>query len=227
MVSIVSSYWPVCQGLRIITKYVCHGVSMKDVHPYPTFVPDGAVRLIIGSIPPHRFCVRGALHPDDVDFFYGSRANGFWKLIGEACGVGFTFRNMEEAVRERKKFLTTSRTGITDIIERCGRANEGSSDADLTDIEFCDPSDLLRAHPDIMEIVCTSTFVKRCLGSALGVRFRTVQGEDRRFTMSYSGKEYLVIVLFSPSPNAVRFIGAGIAEKRRRQYEMTFGHHCP
>lgn len=200
---------------------------MKDVHPYPPFVPDGAVRLIIGSIPPHRFCVRGTLHQDDVDFYYGSRSNGFWKLVGDVCGAGFTFGNTEEAIRERKEFLTSSRTGITDIVERCGRINGGSSDSDLAGIEFRDPSDLLLANPDIREIVCTSIFVKRCLGSALRVRFRAVPGEDRRFTMNYSGKDYRVIVLFSPSPNAVRFMGSGITEKRRRQYEMTFGHHSP
>ena len=189
---------------------------MKETHPYPPFIPDNAVRLIIGSIPPQRFCVRGTLYPEDVDFYYGSRANGFWKLVGDVCGVGFTFRNTEEAVRERKNFLTSYQTGITDIIERCGRVNGGSADPDLTD--------LLISHPDIREILCTSVFVKRCLGLSLGIRFRAIPGEDRCFAMIHSGREYRVTVLFSPSPNAVRFTGPGAAEKRRRQYEQIFGY---
>lgn len=196
---------------------------MKDAHPYQPFIPDDAIRLIIGSIPPHRFCVRGKRYPDDVDFYYGSRSNGFWKLIGDIRGESFGFRDTEEAVLERKNFLISTRTGITDIIERCVRTNGGSSDSDLTDIEYRDPSGILESHPGIKEIMCTSLFVKRCLGAALGVRLVSVRGGERAYSMEYRGGKYRVTVLYSPSPNAVRFSGGCAVMKRRRQYSRVFG----
>ena len=55
-----------------------------EEHPFPPFVPTNATKLIIGSIPPQRFCNQKengiSLYPDDVNFYYGSRDNSFWFL---------------------------------------------------------------------------------------------------------------------------------------------------
>ena len=39
-------------------------------HPYEEYIPENATKLILGTIPPYRFCIRQGLHADDVDFYY-------------------------------------------------------------------------------------------------------------------------------------------------------------
>ena len=67
---------------------------MLSIHPYEPYIPEGATRLIIGTMPNKRFCVRMPeldelpgtcklpnLQPEDVNFYYGSNDNSFWKLV--------------------------------------------------------------------------------------------------------------------------------------------------
>ena len=58
-----------------------------SIHPYREYIPENASKLIIGTIPPFRFCVSGEkrLYPRDVDFYYGSRDNGFWLTSASGC----------------------------------------------------------------------------------------------------------------------------------------------
>ena len=45
---------------------------MISVHPYQPFVPPQATKLIVGTMPPLRFCTEPRLlYEDDVDFYYG------------------------------------------------------------------------------------------------------------------------------------------------------------
>jgi len=53
---------------------------MKETHPFEAFIPSGATKLIIGTIPPERFSQK-KLFCDDVNFYYGSRDNAFWELL--------------------------------------------------------------------------------------------------------------------------------------------------
>ena len=85
---------------------------MRSVHPYEPFVSAGATKLIIGTIPPYRFCIEPqALRDGDVDFYYGSRDNAFWRLIGQATGENFDYENTAHAVEQRKAFLTERKSG--------------------------------------------------------------------------------------------------------------------
>ena len=55
---------------------------MKSTHPYEPFIPLNAEKLIIGTIPPIRFCIKEReIFDDDVNFYYGSRDNAFWPII--------------------------------------------------------------------------------------------------------------------------------------------------
>ena len=47
-----------------------------STHPYEPYIPDNATKLIIGSIPPQRFCIKHSIiDNDDVKFYYGSKDN--------------------------------------------------------------------------------------------------------------------------------------------------------
>ncbi|MBD5164574.1 hypothetical protein [Helicobacter sp.] len=56
-----------------------------SIHPYKPHICQGATKLIIGTIPPYRFCTNGIkkLDDGDIDFYYGSRDNYFWDLMSE------------------------------------------------------------------------------------------------------------------------------------------------
>lgn len=51
-------------------------MDKKSTHPFAPEIPEGATKLIIGTMPPYRFCnTDEALYDDDVNFYYGSRDN--------------------------------------------------------------------------------------------------------------------------------------------------------
>lgn len=90
-----------------------------SIHPYLPFIPTNAKKLLIGSIPPPRFCTKsGILKTDDVNFYYGSCDNLFWKLVSKIINNQLRYENSESAVEERKKILENLKIGITDIVLR-------------------------------------------------------------------------------------------------------------
>ena len=111
--------------------------TVRSIHPYEPYIPEGSTKLIIGTMPPFRFCTSGgrALHDNDVDFYYGSRDNSFWKLLSEVTGTTLEFVNTTEAVNQRKQLLQELHIGITDIVGSCIHRNGKSDDASLISIE--------------------------------------------------------------------------------------------
>jgi G:T/U-mismatch repair DNA glycosylase len=195
---------------------------MKDQHPYKPFVPEGAKKCIIGTIPPHRFCAGSGYYADDVLFYYGSRDNHFWKLIAEIFSCPLHFNTSEKAVRERKEFLASQNIAVTDIIERCGRKQNGSSDVDLFSIEYKDLGALLNNYPLITELIYTSEFVKKCINEAFNTHHESVSTNKKRKSVVIYDKKYTVHILYSPSPNGLRSLGTRGKEIRRLQYEQVF-----
>lgn len=115
--------------IATFTRLYLHPKTLSNsmnTHPYEPFIPEKATKLIIGSIPPQRFCnyadkAENALLEDDVDFYYGSRDNSFWQLLGEVFGVEFERANTQTAIEQRKSFLTKNGFGITDLVDICSR----------------------------------------------------------------------------------------------------------
>ena len=93
---------------------------MISKHPFEPFIPKEATKLIIGTIPPQRFCIPdGKLEKEDVKFYYGSKDNYFWEIMGIVFKRTFTFENTLKSIEERKSFLTEISIGITDMVESC------------------------------------------------------------------------------------------------------------
>ena len=196
-----------------------------SVHPYKPFIPETATRLIIGSIPPLRFCSPAgtrALFPNDVDFYYGSRSNSFWEILSAITGTQLEYRNGAVAVAQRKELLNSLHTGITDIIKTCVHDNGNADDASLREITYKDIRALLHEHPYIDTLIYTSEFIVKLMNAA-GVpdqKRHTHWDKTRKNGMvSINGKNYTVHVLYSPSPNALRSIRH---ETRLAQYQEVF-----
>lgn len=195
----------------------------KSVHPFAPYIPEGATKLLIGTIPPHRFCVHSLDAEKDVDFYYGSKDNYFWSLLSEATGIPLQYyKNCTEAVQERKDLLAKLGIGITDIIDQCVHKNGRSDDASLEVIELKPLRTLLKEYPNINTLYYTSEYVKKLINTC-GIADKSyhncVDKKSRQYSVFIEGKEYQVVILYSPSPNALRSISK---ENRLTQYKKVF-----
>ncbi len=198
--------------------------SMYSIHPYEPFAPPGATKLIVGTMPPRRFCVEPKeLLAGDVDFYYGSRDNCFWRLIGEASGETFDFENTERATMQRKAYLERHGFGITDAVEKCIHEGGRSGDDSLKEIEPRDMRRLLAENPGINTLIYTGGLVRDLMNrfTADDRRHTAANGNKRERSVVIGGRAYRVILLYSPSPRALQGIPGG-SETRREQYKEVF-----
>ncbi len=96
-------------------------------HPYKPFIPKNATKLIVGTLPPPRF-TSGELKPDDVNFCYGSRDGLLWPVLDKLFDLKLKFENTEDAIQQRKQFLTRRGIGICDVVESSRREKIDASD---------------------------------------------------------------------------------------------------
>jgi len=192
---------------------------MKSIHPWGPFIPKGANKLIIGTIPPPRFCKKHQeLFDDDVNFYYGSRDNSFWPLIQKVLNKELDYTNTRIAIKQREEILKELSAGITDIIAECIHKNNSASDEDLKDIIRKDLKKLLLENEYIDTLIYTSEFVKKQINSEFSTDHSINQSNNRKQTVTISGKTYKVRILYSPSPQALRNMGENGAERRKEQY---------
>lgn len=185
-------------------------------HPFEPFVPEGATKLIIGTIPPFRFCTSPPnLLEGDVNFYYGSKDNRFWKVLAQITDSNLEYANTANAIEQRKNILKKLNVGITDIIDQCIHKNGLSSDKDLTDIKQKPLDSLLNQFPEIDTLIYTSQFVKGQVNKQADKGYHDNQTQ----TVTIKGKKYNVIILYSPSPSA-----RGVADETLvAQYRSVFG----
>lgn len=197
-------------------------MSQRSIHPYAPYVPAGAKTLIIGTIPPYRFCGGGErqLCAGDVDFYYGSRSNRFWQLVSAAAGVQLQYADTPAAVEQRKNLLSALDMGITDMVDSCVHREGRSDDGALQEIKLWDLPGLLRAHPEIHTLLYTSRFVAK-LVNRFADKGRHEGWDKGRLngTVVIGGRPYAVRILYSPSPNALRGVDRQV---RQAQYAQVF-----
>ncbi len=194
---------------------------MISKHPYYPFVPEEATKLIIGTIPPYRFCITPKeLYDGDVDFYYGSKDNYFWDLLSELTGARLDKENTQTAIVQRKSLLENLHTGITDIIDQCTHIDGKSDDLSLNDIVLKPLNELLSNYPKIDTLIYTSKFIIKQINKIADVTYHTWKVPQKEGSIVINGKKYNVIVLYSPSPSACRRVSY---EKRLIQYIDVFG----
>lgn len=194
---------------------------MYSQHPYKPFIPQNATKLIIGTMPPYRFCIKPQkLFDDDVNFYYGSKDNFFWDLLAKVTGTQLEFKNSEEAIRQRKSLLIKLNIGITDIIEKCNHKNEKSDDASLEIITRKPIEKWLFQSPKIDTLIYTSAFVINQINQVADKSYHNWKIPRKIGTIVINKKEYNVVILYSPSPMALRSVDANT---RFAQYKNVFG----
>ena len=121
-------------------------------------IKNSTKKLILGSFP--AFQVMSKKNPR-FNFYYGSDDNKFWDLYNEVFNI-----NSELSINKIIKFLEGNDTGIIDIINKCYRNNNSSSDKDLSIIEFQNIVEILQ-NSSINTIYSTSRYVTKLLKQQL------------------------------------------------------------
>jgi G:T/U-mismatch repair DNA glycosylase len=211
--------------MRIEHRYIKQGL----------YTPIGATSLLIGTFP--SVLVREAynrLRPTDIDFFYGSIDNNFWKDLGIIYNRDFSFKRSQEAVQERMQLLDELKLAMSDAIFAC----ETTGSAMDTALQNIEPNiylvNVLDTTPTIDTLFFTSSSGKV---NAETLTLRVLKDGDRMTKMKITqktgprmrsflytdktGKQRPMksITLYSPSPLAEQW-GSLTPEKRRDQYRQ-------
>lgn len=117
-------------------------------HPYQPFIPEGATKLIVGTLPPPRFTT-GELLENDVNFCYGSYYNSLWKYIDVIHSLNLRYDNSLEAITQRKAFLHKHKIGICDIVESAERDKIDASDLGMKNIILRDLIKYIKENPSV------------------------------------------------------------------------------
>ncbi len=126
----------------------------QHIHPYDPFFPDGATKLIVGTLPPPRFTSR-ELNERDVDFCYGSSNGLLWPVLDRIFGLQLKFETTQEAADQRRNFLTNRKIGVCDIVHSCEREKIDASDLGMQNIKLRDLVGYLLKYPKIDTLLFT------------------------------------------------------------------------
>ena len=121
-------------------------------HPWPPYIPDGAMVLIMGTFPPgpHRW---------SMDFYYPNRTNDFWKVMG------LIFMGSPDALYDKnlqsfdlkaiKQLLTENKIALNDTGRVVRRLKGNASDKFLEILEPAPLFDLLSQMPECSTVATT------------------------------------------------------------------------
>lgn len=211
------------EGIRVEHRYIARG----------WYTPSGATAMLLGTFP--SVLIReafGRVRASDVDFFYGSADNNFWKDLGIIYGVAFAFQRTEAAIQQRMQLLDELQLALSDAIFACTTLGS-AMDTALQNIERNESIiRTLDEFPSIGKLYFTSSSGKvnaesltlRLLkekGRSSGMRILQQSGPRRRtfrFTNNQGHQRLMeTITLLSPSPLAEQMAGIK-PEQRREQY---------
>ena len=112
---------------------------MRVEHSYikqGLYTPKGATSLLIGTFP--SILIREAFNrvrPTDVDFFYGSVDNNFWRDLSEIYHKPLSYDRTELAIQQREQLLNDLGLGLSDAIFAC-ETTGSAMDTALQNIEL-------------------------------------------------------------------------------------------
>ncbi len=196
----------------------------KHTHPYPPFNLDKATKLIVGTLPPPRFTT-GELHPEDVDFCYGSKNGMLWPILDRVFNLQLDYENTAQAIIQRERFLLQRKIGVCDIVASALREKIDASDLGMQDIELRDLIGYLRKHTQIDTLIFTGGNSKngpeyffRRQAKAYNLNLKVISAQVPRIHQIKIGDRLVkTISLTAPSGAANRAIGSMIAYKQLKE----------
>ncbi|WP_224489828.1 uracil-DNA glycosylase family protein [Robertkochia flava] len=204
-------------------------MAFRHTHPYQPFLPSGADRLIVGTLPPPRFTTRELL-PDDVDFCYGSRDGLLWPVLERVFNTRLTYASTEKAVEERKSLLTSNGIGVYDMVECAIREKIDASDIGMQSAELRNLAGALKHLKQVKALLFTGGnskngpeyFFRQQLRT-LGIPMNTIANEVPRIhRVEIGGRVIHTVSLTAPSGSANRAIGAMQSYKMKKGKDPGF-----
>ncbi|WP_299606398.1 uracil-DNA glycosylase family protein [uncultured Aquimarina sp.] len=185
------------------------------IHPYEPFFPEGATKLIVGTLPPPRFTT-GELNERDVDFCYGSSNGLLWPVLDKIFDLNLKFETTHEAAEQRRNFLSSRGIGVCDIVGSCVREKVDASDLGMKNPKLRDIVSYLKQYPKIEMLIFTGGnskngpeyFFRKHLKD-YNLRLEVVSNEVPRIHQFQLDNRFIKTVsLTAPSGTANRAIGS-------------------
>lgn len=192
-------------------------------HPYMPILNNDTKILIVGTLPPPRFCDKN-LKLKDVNFSYGSQDNQLWQVLNKLFNLNLLFDNSNTAIEQRINFLNINKIGICDIVESCEREKIDASDIGMKNIILRDLISYIKKYPNIQRIIFTGKNTKNSpeyffRKQLLNYKYKLVTIENpniREHNLNIFNRTLTLYSLTSPSNAANRSIGANIIFKTKR-----------
>lgn len=183
-----------------------------EVHPFEPFIDKETKVLIVGTCPPHRFCLDNAETQiaresgsliqgvkTELFWFYGSSDNNMWKKMSELFGVNLSNRD------EIEDWCRGKRVGFMDLFHTIQRYKGLASDTYVTPIKVRSLTQYLTKYTQIKYVFFTSQLVmniakKEYLEENFSWLGRNDMKTDGVFELQ-GGDSVLFYHLSSPSPN--------------------------
>jgi G:T/U-mismatch repair DNA glycosylase len=204
----------------------------NHTHPYQPFFPEGATKLIVGTLPPPRFTT-GELKEGDVNWCYGSRDGQLWPILDKIFNLDLKFETTAVAIKQRQEFLTSRGIGVCDIVGASKRDKIDASDLGMQNAELRDVVKVLEENPEIDTLLFTGGNSKngpeyffRKLLKTYHLKFTIVNDVVPRihsFELPVSKRTITTVSLTAPSGAANRAVGSLQAYKdmKKENPKMT------
>ena len=198
-------------------------------HPYKPYINDDTKKIIVGTLPPPRFCKK-EFKNNDVDFCYGSQDGLLWKVLDVIFDLKLEYKNTKEEIEKRKDFLISQRIGVCDIVENCKREKIDASDLGMNDVQLRDILNYLKLYKTIDTIIFTGGnskngpeyFLRKILKTQ-NIKFIEISSEiPKVHNFSFDNRIITTISLTSPSNAANRFIGSNDLYKKRKKENAKY-----
>ncbi|WP_320035084.1 uracil-DNA glycosylase family protein [Halarcobacter sp.] len=198
-------------------------------HPYKPFLHEDTKAIIVGTLPPPRFCTKD-YKKEDVLFCYGSKDNLLWKAIEVIYEENFLYDNSEKAVKIRKDFLLKEKIGICDIVESCSREKVDASDLGMQDIKLRDILGFIKKYKNIQTMIFTGSLSKnspeyffRKVLKDNNISLEVIDEQTPKIHLfKYDNRDIKTISLTSPSNAANRYIGSTKIFKEKKKINPNY-----
>ena len=198
-------------------------------HPYKPFLQKNTTKIIVGTLPPPRFCTK-EFKDKDVNFCYGSCNNLLWPCLEKIFDKKWNYDNSLIAVDQRKEFLIQNSIGICDIVDSCKREKIDASDLGMSDINLRDILSYLKKYIQIDTLIFTGGnskngpeyFLRKILKQN-SIKYSLLSNEiPKVHQFLFENRIIKTISLTSPSNAANRSIGANLLYKQKKKNNPNY-----
>lgn len=143
-------------------------MTTNETHPFKPFIDESTKYLIVGTIPPHRFCQKEQLEENDINWYYGSKDNDFWEIIATIFDKPFDNISKEGCQEFSKKYYI----GFIDLFYEIIRHNKSSSDSDIVPLSYIDIFEIINKYENITTILFTSGYVQKLANKVFNAKYK-------------------------------------------------------